>query len=139
MQEVFGLSEFGQYGLKTARDETVFFRVEPTNITVLSHQNTETKINSLMLVLQQIPDMEICCMDASECFDNNKHYLQQRIVEENDPKIKSLLMKDLTFLDQAQIEVSNARQFMFAAHFRNMNDAQMRQEANHIEKVTGGL
>lgn len=135
VQEVFGLSEFGQYGLKTARDETVFFRVEPTNITVLSHQNTETKINSLMLVLQQIPDMEICCMDASECFDNNKHYLQQRIVEENDPKIKSLLMKDLTFLDQAQIEVSNARQFMFAAHFRNMNDAQMRQEANHIEKV----
>lgn len=135
VQELFGLSEFGQYGLKTARDETVFFRMEPTNITVLSYQNTETKINSLMLVLQQIPDMEICCMDASECFDNNKHYLQQRIVEENDPKIKSLLMKDLEFLDKVQIEVSNARQFMFAAHFRNMNDAQMRQEMNHIEKV----
>lgn len=135
VQDLFGLSEFGQYGLKTARDETVFFRVEPTNITVLSYQNTETKINSLMLVLQQIPDMEICCMDASECFDNNKHYLQQRIVEENDPKIKSLLMKDLEFLDKVQIEVSNARQFMFAAHFRNINATQIRQEMNHIEKV----
>lgn len=135
VQELFGLSGFGEYGLKTARDETVFFRVEPTNITVLSHQNTEIKINSLMLVLQQIPDMEICCMDASECFDNNKQYLQRRIVEENDPKIKALLMQDLAFLDQAQIEISNARQFMFTAHFRNMNDAQVRQEMNHIEKV----
>lgn len=135
VQELFGLLGFGEYGLKTARDETVFFRVEPTNITVLSHQNTETKINSLMLVLQQIPDMEICCMDAAECFDDNKHYLQNQIVKESDPKIKSMLMKDLAFLDQAQIEVSNARQFMFAAHFRNMNDTQMRQEANHIEKV----
>lgn len=134
LQELFGLHGFSQYGLK-AWDEVVFFRIEPVNITVLSYQNTEIKINSLMLVLQQLPNMEICCMDASECFDSNKHYLQQRIVAENDPKIKSLLMQDLAFLDQAQLDVSNARQFMFAVHFRNMNDAQIRGEVNHIEKV----
>ncbi len=135
LQELFGLNGFGQNGLQTARGETVFFRIEPVNITVLSYQNTEIKINSLMLVLQQLPNMEICCMDASECFDANKHYLQQQIVAESDPKIKALLMKDLAFLDQAQLDVSNARQFMFAAHFRNMNDAHIRQEINHIEKT----
>lgn len=135
LQELFGLNGFGQNGLQTARGETVFFRIEPVNITVLSYQNTEIKINSLMLVLQQLPNMEICCMDASECFDSNKHYLQQQIVVESDPKIKALLMKDLAFLDQAQLDVSNARQFMFAAHFRNMNDAHIRQEINHIEKT----
>ncbi len=135
IQELFGLKGFGENSLKTTRDEVVFFRVEPVNITVLSYQNTEIKINSLMLVLQQIPDIEICCVDASECFDSCKHYLQQRIVAENDPKIKALLMKDLAFLDQAQIDVSNARQFMFVARFRNMNEAQIRQDVNHIEKT----
>lgn len=135
LQEMFGLNGFGQNGLQTTRGETVFFRVEPVNITVLSHQNTEIKINNLMLVLQQIPNMEICCMDASECFDSNKRYLQQRIVDENDPKIKSVLMNDLEFLEQVQLGVSNARQFMFVAHFRNMNDAHIRQEINHIEKT----
>ena len=135
LQELFGLSNFGQYGLQTARDEVVFFRVEPVNITVLSQANTEAKINSLMLVLMQLPNLEICCLDVAECFDNNKHFLQQRIVEERNPKIKSILMKDLAWLDQAQIEISNARQFLFAAHFRNLNDAQMLQEVNRIDKT----
>lgn len=135
LQELFGLSSFGQYGLQTARDEVVFFRVEPVNITVLSQANTEAKINSLMLVLMQLPNLEICCLDVAECFDNNKHFLQQRIVEERNPKIKSILMKDLAWLDQAQIEISNARQFLFAAHFRNLNDAQMLQEVNRIDKT----
>lgn len=135
LQELFGLSSFGQYGLQTARDEVVFFRVEPVNITVLSQANTEAKINSLMLVLMQLPNLEICCLDVAECFDNNKHFLQQRIVEERNPKIKAILMKDLAWLDQAQIEISNARQFLFAAHFRNLNDAQMLQEVNRIDKT----
>lgn len=135
LQELFGLSNFGPYGLQTARDEVVFFRVEPVNITVLSQANTEAKINSLMLVLMQLPNLEICCLDVAECFDNNKHFLQQRIVEERNPKIKSILMKDLAWLDQAQIEISNARQFLFAAHFRNLNDAQMLQEVNRIDKT----
>lgn len=135
VQELFALDTFGEYGLRTTRDETVFFRVEPVNITVLSQVNTEIKINSLMLVLMQIPNMEICCLDAAECFDNNKHYLQQRIVEESEPKIKALLMKDLAFLDSVQLEVSTARQFMFVAHFRDANAAHILQDINHIEKT----
>ncbi len=135
VQELFALDTFGEYGLRTTRDETVFFRVEPVNITVLSQVNTEIKINSLMLVLMQIPNMEICCLDAAECFDNNKHYLQQRIVEESEPKIKALLMKDLAFLDSVQLEVSTARQFMFVAHFRDANATHILQDINHIEKT----
>ena len=79
LQELFGLMDFGQYGLQTTRDEVVFFRVEPVNITVLSQANTESKISSLMLVLMQLPNLEICCLDVAECFDSNKHYLQHRI------------------------------------------------------------
>ena len=60
LQELFGLMDFGQYGLQTTWDEVVFFRVEPVNITVLSQANTESKINSLMLVLMQLPNLEIC-------------------------------------------------------------------------------
>ena len=135
LQELFGLMDFGQYGLQTTWDEVVFFRVEPVNITVLSQANTESKINSLMLVLMQLPNLEICCLDVAECFDSNKHYLQQRIVEERNPKIKALLMKDLNWLDRAQIEISNARQFLFAVSFHKENAAQILQDINRIEKT----
>ena len=77
VQELMGIKSFTEYGLATNRGELLFFSVAPTNISVLSQTNVGIKIHHLMMVLSTIPDLEIVCTDASECFDDNKQYLKQ--------------------------------------------------------------
>ena len=81
VQELLGIRSFTQYGLAVGKYELLFYLVSPTNISVLSHTNIEIKIRHLMMVLSAIPDIEITCTDSSECFDDNKTYLQGRLEE----------------------------------------------------------
>ena len=81
VQDLIGVKTFSKYGLKTNKGELLFYLVEPTNISVLSHTNIEIKVRHLMMVLSSIPDIEIACTDSSECFDDNKAYLHYRLDE----------------------------------------------------------
>lgn len=135
VQEFIGAKYFTKYGLLTAKGELLFYLVSPTNISVLSPANIEIKIRHLMMVLSTLPDMEICCTDSSECFDDNKTYLQNRLLEEQNPKVRKLLKKDIDFLDGIQMEMATARQFLFLARCKNMKANQVFQMANRIEKV----
>ena len=124
-----------KYGLLTQKGELLFYLVNPTNISVLSPTNIEIKIRHLMMVLSTIPDIEICCTDSSECFDDNKSYLHNRLQDEKNPKVRKLLKKDVDFLDGIQMEMSTARQFLFLARCKNLKTGQVFQMANRIEKV----
>ena len=135
VQEFLGLKTFTKYGLSTDKGELIFFQVAPTNISVLSSINIEIKVRHLMMVLSSVPDIEISCTDASECFDDNKAYLQRRLEEEQNPKVRKLLGKDIDFLDSIQIEMATARQFMFITRCRNMKPEQVFQTANRVERI----
>ena len=135
VQEFLGLKTFTKYGLATDKGELIFFQVSPTNISVLSSINIEIKIRHLMMVLSSVPDIEITCTDASECFDDNKAYLQRRLEEEQNPKVRKLLDKDIDFLDSIQIEMATARQFMFITRCRNMKPEQVFQTVNRVERI----
>lgn len=135
VQDLIGIKSFGNYGLKTNKGELLFYLVAPTNISVLSHTNIEIKIRHLMMVLSALPDIEISCTDSSECFDDNKAYLNSRLEEETNPKVKKTLKKDLKFLDQIQVEMATARQFMFIARCKAKKAEQVFQTANRVEKV----
>lgn len=135
VQEFIGAKYFTKYGLLTQKGELLFYLVSPTNISVLSPANIEIKIRHLMMVLSTIPDIEICCTDSSECFDDNKAYLHSRLSEEQNPKVRKLLKKDVDFLDGVQMEMSTARQFLFLARCKNLKTGQVFQMANRIEKV----
>ena len=91
VQELIGVRRFTKYGLFTDRGELIFYQVNPTNISVLSKANIETKITHLKMLLSSIPDIEITCTDSSECFDDNKLYLQERIAEESNPFIRGII------------------------------------------------
>ena len=135
VQEFIGAKYFTKYGLLTAKGELLFYLVSPTNISVLSPANIEIKIRHLMMVLSTVPDLEICCTDSSECFDDNKAYLQGRLAEENNPKVRRLLKKDMDFLDSIQVEMATARQFLFIARCKGLKPEQVFQNANRIEKI----
>ena len=123
VQDFIGVKTFTKYGLMTQKGELLFYLVSPTNISVLSYVNIEIKIRHLMMVLSSIPDIEITCTDSSECFDDNKAYLHERLEYEQNPKVRKLIKKDIEFLDNVQVEMATARQFLFTAR------------TNRVEKI----
>ena len=135
LQTLLGIKSFTQYGLSTHKGELLFYHVVPTNISVLSSANIEIKIRHLMQVLSAVPNIELVCTDSSECFDDNKEYLKRRLEEENNIKVKKIISSDVEFLDQIQLEMATARQFLFIARFKNLKPAQVFQHANRIEKI----
>ena len=135
VQDLIGVKTFTKYGLATNKGELLFYQVAPTNISVLSHINIEIKIRHLMMVLSSIPDIEITCTDSSECFDDNKAYLHDRVDEETNPKVRKLIKKDIEFLDQIQMEMATARQFLFIARCKKLKPTQVFRLANSIEQT----
>ena len=135
VQDMIGIKRFTRYGLMTERGELLFYLVSPTNISVLSHVNIEIKIRHLMMVLSAIPDIEITCTDSSECFDDNKAYLQGRLEAEQNSKVRKLIQKDIDFLDNVQMEMATARQFLFTARLKGSKGKQVFDTANRIEKI----
>ena len=134
VQELLGLRGFTRYGLSTTQGELLLFQVAPTNISVLSQANIEIKIRHLMMVLSALPDLEITCTDASECFDGNKAYLSARLEDEPNAKVRRLIQKDIAALDELQAEMSTARQFLFTARCKNLKPEQVFQKVNAVEK-----
>lgn len=135
VQDLLGAKSFTKYGLKTKKGELLFYTVSPTNISVLSYVNIEIKIRHLMMVLSSVPDIEICCTDSTECFDDNKSYLKARLEVEDNPKVRKLIKKDIDYLDNIQLEMSTARQFLFTARVKGLKEKQIFDTANRIEKI----
>lgn len=135
VQELIGIDTFSKRGLKTRNGELVFFSISPTNISVLSKENIQTKIWHLMMVLSAQPDIEITCLDSCERFDDNKSFMVERHAKEVNPNVKLCLEKDIEYLDNIQIEMSTARQFMFVVRFKREKDEQIFTQINRVEKA----
>lgn len=133
--QLIGAKSFSRNGVLTANDELVFFAVKPTNISVLSDISVGLKVKNLMYLLTAQPDLEICCLDDQESFDDNKTYLKERIAKERNPKVKSLLERDLAFLDNIQVEMSTARQFMIAVRIHKNSETETFSFLNHVQKA----
>ena len=118
VQQFIGLKAFTGNGIRVGKDELLFFSINPTNISVLSSANIEGKIRHMMMLLSAVPDIEISCTDSSECFDDNKLYLSDRLEEEQNLNIRRLIQKDMSFLDSVQTDISTARQFMLVVRIK---------------------
>lgn len=135
VQELIGIDTFSKRGLKTRNGELVFFSISPTNISVLSKENIQTKIWHLMMVLSAQPDIEITCLDSCERFDDNKSFMVERLEEEVNPRVRQCLERDIEYLDNIQIEMSTARQFMFVVRFKREKEEQIFNQINRVEKA----
>ena len=135
VQNLLGLQGFTTYGLQTAGGELVYFAIQPTNISVLSHANIEIKIQHLLMVLNALPYLEVACLDAAQRFDDNQQFMEQRIRQEDNPKVRTALEQDREFLDSIQLEMSTARQFVLALRFKNEKDSQIFSRINDAQKA----
>ena len=135
VQSLIGFERFTRFGVKTDKAEIAFFSVEPTNISVLSGANIDTKIRYLMTLLSTVPDLEIIALDSCECFDSNKIYVKERLEIEDNESVRKMLQADHSFIDEIQAEMSSARQFMFAIRFRREKDEQIFNTINRVDKA----
>ena len=133
--ELVGISSFSRNGLQTYQHgELVYFLVQPTNISVLSESNIALKIQHLMQLLSVQPDIEIICSDARENFEYNKLSLARKAEKEDNLKVQLLLRKDMKFLDDIQLQMSTAREFMFCYRIPHTSNDQTFGVLNRIEK-----
>lgn len=134
-QAMLGVKSFFRNGIQTdGYGEIVYFLVKPTNISVLSRVSVGQKVKQLMQLLTVQPDLEVICLDARENFDDNKLYLDARLEDETNALIRELLERDKVFLDEIQVQMSTAREFLFAVRMRNESDEQLFSTLNRIEK-----
>ena len=133
--ELVGISSFSRNGLQTYQHgELVYFLVQPTNISVLSESNIALKIQHLMQLLSVQPDIEIICSDARENFEYNKLSLARKAEKEDNLKVQLLLRKDMKFLDDIQLQMSTAREFMFCYRIPHTSNDQTLSVLNRLEK-----
>ena len=133
--DLIGISNFSRNGLQTYNNgELVYFIVQPTNISVLSETNIGLKIQHLMQLLTLQPDIEIICSDARENFEQNKLALARRAEKETNLKVQLLLRKDMKHLDDIQLQMSTAREFMFCYRVSHANSEHSFSVLNRLEK-----
>lgn len=135
VQDLLGIKTFTKNGLKVGKEELIFYMVQPTNISVLSHTNIEIKVRHLMMVLSAVPDIEITCTDSCECFDTNKSYIKGRIEAEQNEKVRKILNKDLDFLDSIQTETSTARQFLLIARCKSSKSENVCRKQTELRRL----
>lgn len=135
VQDLIGIETFTKRGLKTKYGELVYFMISPTNISVLSNENIQTKIWHLMQVLSAQPNIEITCIDSCERFDDNKNYMLGLRENEHNEKVQKCLSDDVNYLDNIQLEMSTARQFMFSVRFKKEKEEQIFTQVNRVEKA----
>ena len=137
--DLLGVKNFSRNGIQTdGHGELAYFIITPTNISVLSRASVAQKIHELTQLLAAKPDIEFMCVDARENFDDNKRFLDERKDAETNPAVRALIEKDRKFLDDIQLEMSTAREFLFVVRLRNESDEQSFANLNRIEKVING-
>ena len=135
LQSLIGFQTFTKYGVKTEKSEFIFYHVEPTNISVLPPEVIANKMHDLAMVLSVVPELEIMALDSCECFDDNKAYVRKRLAIERNQAVRDLLEADLEFLNEIQVGMSSAREFMFIYRFRKEKEEQVFSLINRIRKA----
>lgn len=124
-----------EYSLETYDgDELVYFMIRPTNLSVLSESSVGARVYALMNVLKGVAEIEMLCLNSRENFEENKGFLRRRAEEERNPVIRQLLERDQIFLDQIQVQMATAREFLILIRLRNQKGKDVFSYLDRIEK-----
>ena len=134
-RKLIGTKEITDYSLKTyGHGEIVYFMVKPSNISVLSEASIGARIYALMTVLKGIAEIEMLCLNSRENFEDNKRFLRERIELEQNLVVRKLIEKDLAFLDQIQVQMATAREFLILIRLRDEKEKEVFPYLSRIEK-----
>lgn len=134
--DLMGILEIRDHSIITKRwGEIVYFLIKPSNLSVLSQESIDSRIYALMTVLKGISDIGMMCINSRENFDSNKIYLKGRIEQEPSPVIRRLLQADLKELDNLQIEMATAREFIITINPKEKTAKDRQALLSNIERT----
>lgn len=134
-RQLIGTKTITDYSLQTyGQGELVYFIIKPSNISVLSEASISARIYALMTVLKGIAEIEMLCLNSRENFEDNKRFLRERMKQEQNPVVRKLLEKDLVFLDQIQVQMATAREFLILIRLKNEKEKEVFPYISRIEK-----
>jgi len=74
------------------------------------------------------------CLNSRENFEDNKRFLRSRIEQEQNPVVRKLLEKDLSYLYRIQVQMATAREFLILIRLRNEKEKEVFPYLSRIEK-----
>lgn len=135
-RQLIGTKDITDYSLVTyGQGELVYFIIKPSNISVLSEASVSARIYALMTVLKGMAEIEMCCLNSRENFEDNKRFLRMRIEQENSSTVRKLLEADLSFLDRIQVQMATAREFLIIIRLKEEKQKEIFPYLNRIEKT----
>lgn len=134
-RQLMGIKAITEYGLETDQQGAlVYFIVQPTNLSVLSESSIGARIYALMNVLKGVAEIEMLALNSRESFEDNKNFLQERIQEEENPAVRKLLELDRKHLDQIQVQMATAREFLILIRILEEKQADIFPYLSRIER-----
>lgn len=134
-RQLMGIKTITEYGLETDQHGAlVYFIVQPTNLSVLSESSIGARIYALMNVLKGVAEIEMLALNSRESFEDNKNFLQERIQEEENPAVRKLLELDRKHLDQIQVQMATAREFLILIRILEEKQADIFPYLSRIER-----
>ncbi|MBE5863209.1 MAG: hypothetical protein E7295_10210 [Lachnospiraceae bacterium] len=134
--ELIGISEMLDEGyVKDSGERCAVFLVRPSNLSVLSEEGITAREEGFAAALKGLPDLSVTCLDSSEGYAENKRFLRKRMGEERNPAVRRLLEEDLRHLDELQLRMATAREFLITVRPRDKGEGEILASLGRIEKM----
>ena len=111
-RQLMGIRKLLPHGVAIPGGSLVFFLIHPDNLSVLSAEGIRQRVTALSNLFRAEEQVEVLGLDSRESFQQNQVYYQTRLVEETTPKIRELLQKDISYLDEIQTTSASSREFV---------------------------
>ena len=111
-RQLMGIRKLLPHGVAIPGGSLVFFLIHPDNLSVLSAEGIRQRVTSLSNLFRAEEQVEVLGLDSRESFQQNQVYYQTRLEEETTPKIRELLQKDISYLDEIQTTSASSREFV---------------------------
>ena len=111
-RQLMGIRKLLPHGVAIPGGSLVFFLIHPDNLSVLSAEGIRQRVTALSNLFRAEEQVEILGLDSRESFQQNQVYYQTRLEEETTPKIRELLQKDISYLDEIQTASASSREFV---------------------------
>lgn len=111
-RQLMGIRKLLPHGVAIPGGSLVFFLIHPDNLSVLSAEGIRQRVTALSNLFRAEEQVEVLGLDSRESCQQNQVYYQTRLEEETTPKIRELLQKDISYLDEIQTTSASSREFV---------------------------
>lgn len=110
-------------------EKIAFLILTPVNLSILPDTEVRGKVKRLTAVLEEIGTSDYLCINSTQSYEHNKHYISNLESSEHNKVLHELDRKDIQFLDDIQVKMATSRQFLVALHLT------AKDSIEHVEYV----